>query len=321
MRFAACVLVLSGVLSAQTLDGVVTNSVTGAPVRKPNVALQGATRLSAVSDANGRFHFTTLTPGDYTALALSQGFAVSSVPVRIPASGGITIPLTPHGVITGKIRDEAGDPLPGLAVSALMHDYSTASARLRSAGTASTDDRGEYRLFDLPPGRYYLLVVAPSAKLSPSAQVFYPGVLEFGRAGPVDVSAGAETGNVDFPVPTVIFHHVRGHGVDAQSGAPLVGFLRVEHCGTGLPLPVITSLHTDGAFDIQVPAGAFCLGMQSRNAQRSARADQMIAISGRDLEGLMLSAEPPREFQGTVTVEDGTADTMPSLSISFEDIE
>src|SRR5436305_15249669 len=74
--------VLLQLLSAQqtTVEGAVTNSATGAPVRKALVTLRPEIRRPAYqifTDPAGRFRFENVDPGKYALCAEAQGFAAT----------------------------------------------------------------------------------------------------------------------------------------------------------------------------------------------------------------------------------------------------
>ena len=70
-----------------------------------------------------------------------------------------------HGVIAGTVVDEAGEPVVGVAVRALIKDVVAGRTRYGNmevipelVPTATTDDRGMFRLSQLMPGTYVVLV-------------------------------------------------------------------------------------------------------------------------------------------------------------------
>jgi len=68
--------------------------------------------------------------------------------------------MTPNGVITGHVVDEDREPVAFLQVQAMRYRYTQGRKQLVSYGNANTNDIGEYRIFGLPPGRYYISVAA-----------------------------------------------------------------------------------------------------------------------------------------------------------------
>jgi protocatechuate 3,4-dioxygenase beta subunit len=151
--------------------GKVLNSITGEPVRKAQVALMGKPGTteggSTVTDAAGRFEFTGLGPGSYKVAAFREGYdspsgpATSSKLPRVTLASGeekrdFVIRLTPLGAITGRILDEDGDPIRQIEVQTMVYRYTAAGRQLIPRGNAMSNDLGEYRIYDVPPGRYYL---------------------------------------------------------------------------------------------------------------------------------------------------------------------
>ena len=51
--------------------------------------------------------------------------------------------------------DEDGEPMPGVIVRVMRYQYLQGDRRLTPAGTAQTDDKGQYRVWGLMPGDYY----------------------------------------------------------------------------------------------------------------------------------------------------------------------
>ena len=66
--------------------------------------------------------------------------------------------LMPRGsAISGRIVDEFGDPVTDAMVSAMRRCGRMAGAAFQSAGRmAMTNDLGQFRLYGLPPGDYYV---------------------------------------------------------------------------------------------------------------------------------------------------------------------
>ena len=73
----------------------------------------------------------------------------------------------PSGILTGRVVDDEGRPMRGAQVQALIFGYQNGSREALPRGnTATTNDRGEFRIFWLETGMYYL-VVHPNAPPDP----------------------------------------------------------------------------------------------------------------------------------------------------------
>ena len=123
---------------------------------------------------DGSFSIPDLPAGRYTLTAARTGYVTLSYGQRRPFQSGTPLQLTesesltgieirlPRGsVVTGRVFDEVGDPMPGIAVRALRYQYVQGARQLVPAGLGQSDDRGEYRIWGLNPGEYFVSAVAP----------------------------------------------------------------------------------------------------------------------------------------------------------------
>ena len=158
------------------LQGHVVSRVSRDPVSHASVVaarVGGAQEDYRVttSDTNGRFIFADLTPGDYRVYAQRAGFvrsehgstAVAPAGQPIALADGasppdISIAMTPTGVISGRVTDR-NHPASGVWVRALRSSFLNGRRMLGVEEYAVTDDRGEYRIFDLPPGSYLVSAI------------------------------------------------------------------------------------------------------------------------------------------------------------------
>ena len=69
---------------------------------------------------------------------------------------GIQFQLPRGSVISGHVLDEDGDAMPGVIVRVMRYQYLQGERRLTPVGTGQTDDKGQYRVWGLMPGDYYV---------------------------------------------------------------------------------------------------------------------------------------------------------------------
>jgi len=178
----------------------------------PGPARAGTTR----SDMEGNFEFRDLAPGRYTVTAQRKGysgpFTGSPDPsVSVTVSNGVTaeavVSMTATGVIRGRVRDASGAFPSNVAVDAIEIAYRNGLPYLMSVASRRTDDRGEYRLYGLPPGDYY--VAATPKPLSPiavlaggghSAKTFFPSAVDVTRATRITIHGGEEIADIDIGI-------------------------------------------------------------------------------------------------------------------------
>ncbi|HXG56745.1 MAG TPA: carboxypeptidase-like regulatory domain-containing protein, partial [Vicinamibacterales bacterium] len=155
------------------IKGRVLTADTGAPVRRAQVRISGTETMPklSVTDNEGRYEFRDLPGGKYTISATKSGFVGVQYGQTRPYEQGKSIELIetqpidkaditmPRGsVISGRILDEFGDPLADATVSAMRSSWVNGKRRLQPAGgrPAQTNDLGQYRIYGLPPGEYYV---------------------------------------------------------------------------------------------------------------------------------------------------------------------
>jgi hypothetical protein len=153
--------------------------------------------------------------------------------------------LTRAAVITGHITNEESEPLMGVRVVALqkpsedeLEDEGASNARrqeLDPVGDSQTDDRGQYRIFGLKPGDYY---VRASDKAEPTrgfistaseywvqqylgseyAPSYFPGVPQVGQAEVISLKPGEET-QADLTLRRIKTAEVAGHVISPNGPA------------------------------------------------------------------------------------------------------
>jgi hypothetical protein len=180
--------------------------------------------ISTDTDSQGRFS-VQLAPGSYRLWVERNGFARQIYGALSPAGEGtvltlapgqqlrqLTFRMTPLGAISGRVADEDGDPLQGVGIQVLRFSYASGHRQLVSIAGATSNDRGEYRVYGLRAGHYLLLATPPGAPMSsafvsggllPEAQdtyaaFYYPGVPDADAASPVSLPEGGELADVNF---------------------------------------------------------------------------------------------------------------------------
>ena len=201
-----------------SIQGRVTASDTGVPLRRALVNLMGQQQARAVyTDDEGRYTFTRLPAGTYTILANSgthrAGYQPSSYGGGTGAGGlargkpieladgqkleNIDVALPRTAVIAGRVTDAAGEPASRVQVQALMFRGGGEPSMIN---TASTNDLGEYRLFNLMPGDYVIMTGPPINTGGPEiegeatgfASSYSPGVPAIADAARIRLGRGTQ---------------------------------------------------------------------------------------------------------------------------------
>jgi hypothetical protein len=197
MRALFILMFAASPLAAQTatVEGKVTEMGSGRPVRKAEVVLRGLTQTgnppeadnyATETDVNGHFLMEGILPGRYQAAPSHAGF-ITRPPgkpmqpgtfAQVTLVGGqhamVDLKLIATGAISGRTISLNGDVVTGAFVEALQYSYPSRDdspqgtvtvglptdghRKLESRRGAVSNDRGEFRIFGLAPGRYYLRV-------------------------------------------------------------------------------------------------------------------------------------------------------------------
>lgn len=161
-----------------TIDGSVFLLGSTDPVSDATVELRvvGDERLqySVSTNDDGKFVFSNVPEGFYRVAVTNPGHVRaeygrrSSIGrgeiLRIGAGqrvAGLQIPLTPTGAIHGRVIGADGRPFVKATVQALKPTYQSGQQSFDVVQSTVTNDLGEYRLFWLSPGKYYVRVNAP----------------------------------------------------------------------------------------------------------------------------------------------------------------
>jgi protocatechuate 3,4-dioxygenase beta subunit len=195
----------SGVIAGTVL----TDDTPPQPARKSRVMLNEVSSIipgrTTTTDDAGRFLFRDLPAGRYNLQAAKPGYLSvnhgatrpgrAGTPIAIGAAekrNDVVFRISRGGVITGTVRDQSGQPAPGVGVNVLRYGYSPVSGeRMLSRQTISsmgtTDDRGVYRAWGLSPGEYVVVVTPGPDQRIPEFAQLSRGLEEIRRLSPAEV--------------------------------------------------------------------------------------------------------------------------------------
>jgi Carboxypeptidase regulatory-like domain len=327
-------------LGPATLEGAVVNRITGQALKNVHLALQpedratGAERSTSTS-TNGTFRFSNVDAGRYLLFAERPGFeskyyttsslnAYQGTLLTISlgeARKDLSIKLNPYGALSGKVVDEDGEPLAHVSVQAMRHGYLRGKRQLIPAGQAMTDDLGEYRIFELPAGRYVVYAKAAGEALlieqRPFSYVpaYYPNGEDTRSATEFPLAPGQVQQGVDFWLRRAPTFAIQGHIASSEGEHQGVMVYLLARASAGLaeknPVPVV-----GGRFEIQaVLPGSYILAADqfgvSGGPVNSARVE--LEVRDQDIKGIALTLMRPGELSGKVQMESSKMAAIPAL--------
>ncbi|WP_031497243.1 carboxypeptidase-like regulatory domain-containing protein [Bryobacter aggregatus] len=307
------------------------------------VNLQGPQYVKPVqTDGDGRFSFQGTQAGVYVlhvekkhntseprsrTLRLSAGQKMSGIEIQIPEAG----------VISGRIRDDADQPVAGLLVLAMSRAVRDGKARFELKGSDRSNDLGEYRIGGVPRGAYMIVAMArpalPVSKVSatPTAPkptvsnaplvVFAPEGRAYEAASIVNVQTGEKRPGVDIRWRKEATHCVsfEATGAVRDAEAPSMLYVSLKSWSSGEVLQSIAEgmIEANEAHQIcGVPSGSYKLHLSSFTKDRRrgigyTRVSVEVGKSAVQLGVIPLHASLPVE--GTIRIEGAAPEaTVPS---------
>ena len=313
------------------IRGRVVASDAATPIRRAQVRISGpdVAPKAALTDAEGRFEFRDLPAGRFSLQATKSGFVSVQYGQSRPFEQGKSIELAEKqamdnadiamprgGVISGRIIDEFGDPVPDVGVTAMRQSWQNGRRRLTpSPGRiAQTNDLGQFRIYGLPPGDYYvtasmraggagelveldfMVMGAAATGASPTASAprsgyastYYPGTPNAAEAQKITLASGQEASGADFPLVPVRLARISGFVVGSE-GRPVEGAAVSLVAGSRDFNPLLGSsarTNKDGSFTLNsVAPGEYSLQARSIQVITSTQGDNMMVFRAATLAG------------------------------------
>jgi protocatechuate 3,4-dioxygenase beta subunit len=162
-----------------SIDGVVTKFGSGDPIPNGIVELRSEpedrVQYTVATAEDGKYAFRNIRPGRYRLVATRTGYVRMEYGQRSAGKRGslidvgtgqrlanLDMALTPTAAIYGRIYGRNGEPFIKATVQALKPTYQNGQRTLTPVQSTLTNDLGEYRLFWLTPGQYYIAARAPN---------------------------------------------------------------------------------------------------------------------------------------------------------------
>jgi protocatechuate 3,4-dioxygenase beta subunit len=343
-----------------SIAGMVVKLAGSEPLKNAKIQLRGMDdrghNISIVTDAGGRFTLKGLPPGRYNLSASKNGFVDQPYGQRKSGDPGSVLTLhagqdlrdllfrlMPSAVISGRVLDDEGEPLPWAAVSAWREVYSEGRRKLSAEATFQTNDRGEFRIFGLPPGKYLISGSHRSGKDDGRVKwqepedsgapdlgyirLYYPGVADPARASSIVVRAGEEIPAVEFLLRKFRVYRVRGGVHNLTAVAPRSARISITlRPKSSLELDeseqLVSADSKDGSFEIRdVSPGSYVLSAQLFGEGKWHTAISTVEVVNADVDGLSVNITSGVTVSGKI-LWDGPAPTQDGeLYVSPESVD
>jgi protocatechuate 3,4-dioxygenase beta subunit len=225
------------------VSGLVAKLADGSPLKNAAVQLSSESdrehTIATKTASDGRFALKNVPAGRYKLSVSRNGYVTAEYGQKKPSDPGaaftlaagenrqdLVFKLIPAAVISGRVFDEDGEPLPQATVMASREVYNEGRRTLATQGWAQTDDLGQFRLFGLAPGRYYVSATRPGwgqvngdreFNAAPKQEAeraytrtYYPGSTDPAKASVISVKEGEEVPGMDIALKETAVYRVRG---------------------------------------------------------------------------------------------------------------
>jgi carboxypeptidase family protein len=297
------------------------------------------------TDASGHFIFRDLEAGTYQLRASAEGYAQQDYNQRPGGQSGMMLSvnltdgqavkdavfrLTPGGTLSGRITGSSGEPLVNIEVLLLRSTYDPDGRKtFQQTATVQTNDRGEYRMFWVTPGRYFLSAASsnrpiPGVPFNPGnvsnryPRTFYPNVTDVSSAAPIEVQPAVELSGIDFRLTEQPTFRVRGRVIDSNSASTVQRNVSISIMprdsvvNTGSSFSGNSYNASEGTFELRdVPSGSYLIRAQlpvsrpepGQPPSTPPTATAPVDVGGADVDGVVLTFVPPTSIPGRVRIE------------------
>lgn len=332
---------------SSTVAGNVFRLDTGEPLKKARVLLQSHSDVESsvfsLTDEQGHFLLENVLPGSYDLEVSRHGYVDAPRAILTLAPGqnitDLVFKLARTAAISGHVFDEDGEPIAKAAVIAYRASRRQGKEQENDDDPVLTNDLGEYRIFDLAPGRYYIAVnyrpedpfhrftPAPDQKLNTGyLPSYYPNTVDAAKAQAISVRPGDEIRSVEFFLHASRFVTVRGRVIYAIPGSSAAsGSVSLHPQGPGLAQAlqgINDNFHVkDGRFVLRnVPPGSYYLTASIRSGESDDwhLARRQLEVGNSDVDGVTITISPGVDVSGRLTWEGTPANDPSSLHVTLQ---
>jgi hypothetical protein len=278
------------------IHGLVRNAVTGEPLARALVQIEGDASTGALTDNEGKFEIPGIPVGPQIVGVTKPGFRdrpYATEETGLQAEGpshsilvatqmpDLDIALSPNCAIRGRIELSTGDPADGMTLILLKQVVRSGRAAWEQIATTRTNAEGAYRFGGLPDGIYVVynapalesepavsvIAAASAARIARSGypSVYYPDVRDLAGASRIRLTNGSQA-EANFSLALEPFYPVTATGA-ARADAPgavkddgLAGYTSVIMDATGRQLPYPAQFDpTTHTLQANLPDGTYIL--------------------------------------------------------------
>jgi hypothetical protein len=287
------------------------------------IPLQAKTR----TDGDGRYLVGGLAEGRYVVSAMlkafvADGFGDPNLSRTATLDEGearekLDFALIRGGVMTGKVMDDEGAPLVARRVQLYTVDEQGQKVPYRGPfifEMGETDDRGVYRLYGLPPGRY-IISAGGEGRGGKFALTYHPDTTDEKQARVIEIKEGSEVTDIDIRFGSARkTYEAAGRVVDRETGKPVPRinvscWSKVETGGTSSVFSTTVIADGQGAFKLSgLPPGRYLAEVRDNLDETGYTSDASeFEITNDNVSGVEVKVFLGASVSGIVVIEGADA--------------
>lgn len=284
------------------------------------------------TDADGRYRLASLPAGRYSIYPLAPSYVLPGSQEFNEGGQFVTLvdgdevkdfdlDLKRGGVITGRVVDGEGRPVMGAPVQLMTIDARGQKRPVQRLNwsTNVTDDRGVYRWFALPAGRYLVGVGSDEENMIGRGmykRVYYPDDADESRAQIVEIAPGTVAENINLTVGAMTkAYNVTGRVIEAETGKPIPDLIcaygRMEKDNRRLSGSRTTNQRTNarGEFRLEgLPSGNYAAFVSADEGADIYSDPAPFEVRDADASGVEIKVHRGATVDGTIVLEGNNTD-------------
>lgn len=276
-------------------------------------------RHKTVTDDQGNYKITNIPPGHYQVVAVApvyisehEGRGKTILINKDETVENVDIVLVRGAVITGRVTDSEGNPIIEEEVS--LEPVQLGVGFYNVPMSVRTDDRGIYRVYGLPAGKYRVAAGTRDPFMGGRERAAYkltyhPAAADVNQASVIEVTEGSEASNVDIMLGrTRVKYSVQGRIIDGKTGQPVpnirygMTYFMGEHGSGSMTTGAVSN--SEGEFKLDnLSPGKYAVFFEPP-AEVDWRTDSLrFEVTDHDITGLIVKTSTGATVSGVVVLE------------------
>ena len=319
------------------IQGRVVAADTGTGLRRARVMLRGSESRpgsnpqTSQTNENGEYEIKDIKPGRYTLMVMRNGYvpqtygqkSANPMPMMSPSQGTqltirggetlskVDFQMIRGGAVEGQITDQNNEPLSRVMVQLSRYRTMQGKRNLMPVSMGQTDDRGHFRLFEIPPGSYYLSATYRSFGFPDGGgsfpSTYYPGALSPQEASKIQVASAAEITGINLALTEMVSFTISGK-VMTSDGKPAAGarVMSMRHPPEGDFVMMFGGggVEPDGTFKMSnMLPGRYRLTASTGREGKTESGSVIVEVGSEDLPNVHIALGNGAEVSGKIVVE------------------